>query len=65
MNKSTLTYKKSGVNIDSADRFVNFISNISSKKRGDKKPPLLQTNPRIIVPFVVGLPCGKQSWDAP
>ena len=37
MNKSTLTYKKSGVNIDSADRFVNFISNISSKKRGNKK----------------------------
>ena len=37
MNKSRFTYKKSGVNIKAADKFVNFISNISSKKRGKKK----------------------------
>ena len=37
MNKNLFTYKKSGVNIDAADRFVNFIANISSKKRGNKK----------------------------
>ncbi len=37
MNKSRLTYKKSGVNISAADKFVKFIANISSKKRGNKK----------------------------
>jgi len=37
MNKSLFTYKKSGVNIKAADKFVNFISNISSRKRGRKK----------------------------
>jgi phosphoribosylaminoimidazole synthetase len=37
MNNKTFTYKKSGVNIDKADKFVNFISKISSKKKGNKK----------------------------
>ena len=37
MNKKLFTYKKSGVNIDAANKFVNFISGISSKKRGNKK----------------------------
>jgi len=37
MNKKLFTYKKSGVNIDTADKFVNFISKISTKKRGNKK----------------------------
>ena len=37
MNKNLFTYKKSGVNIDAADKFINFISTISSKKRGNKK----------------------------
>ncbi len=37
MNKKKFTYKKSGVNIDDADKFVNFISNVSSKKKGKKK----------------------------
>jgi len=37
MNKKKFTYKKSGVNIDTADKFVNFISTVSSKKRGKKK----------------------------
>ena len=37
MNNILFTYKKSGVNIDAADKFVKFISNISSKKRGNKK----------------------------
>ena len=37
MNKNLFTYKKSGVNIDAADKFVDFISNISSNKKGNKK----------------------------
>ena len=37
MNKNLLTYKKSGVDINAADKFVKFISLISSKKRGRKK----------------------------
>ena len=37
MSNKTFTYKKSGVNIDTADKFVKFISNISSKKKGNKK----------------------------
>ena len=37
MNKRTFTYKKSGVDINSSDKFVKFISNISSKKKGKKK----------------------------
>ena len=37
MNKNLFTYKKSGVNIKVADKFVNFISSVSSKKRGKKK----------------------------
>ncbi len=37
MNKNLFTYKKSGVNINAANKFINFISNISSKKRGNKK----------------------------
>ena len=37
MNKSSFTYKKSGVDINAADKFVKFISNISAKKRGRKK----------------------------
>ena len=37
MKKNLFTYKKSGVNIEAADKFVNFIANISSKKTGDKK----------------------------
>ena len=37
MNKNSFTYKKSGVDINTADKFVKFISNISSKKEGNKK----------------------------
>ncbi len=37
MNNKKFTYKKSGVNIKAADNFVNFISNVSSKKKGKKK----------------------------
>jgi phosphoribosylaminoimidazole synthetase len=37
MNNKTFTYKKSGVNIDAADKFVNFISRISPKNKGNKK----------------------------
>ncbi len=37
MNKKKFTYKKSGVNIKAAENFVDFISTVSSKKRGKKK----------------------------
>ncbi len=37
MNKKNFTYKKSGVNIKAADKFINFISTVSAKKRGKKK----------------------------
>ena len=37
MNKKIFTYKKSGVNIRTADKFVDFISAVSSKKKGKKK----------------------------
>ncbi len=36
MNKKAFTYKKSGVNIGAADKFVSFISSISSKKEATK-----------------------------
>tara|TARA_B100001057_G_scaffold447938_1_gene487820 strand:+ start:1258 stop:2286 length:1029 start_codon:yes stop_codon:yes gene_type:complete len=34
MNKNVFTYKKSGVDIKAADKFVKFITNISTKKKG-------------------------------
>jgi len=37
MKKHKFTYEKSGVNINSADNFIKFISNISSKNKGNKK----------------------------
>jgi len=37
MKKEKFTYEKSGVNINAADNFVNFISTISSNNKGKKK----------------------------
>ena len=37
MNKKKFTYKKSGVNINAADSFINFISSYSANKKGKKK----------------------------
>jgi len=37
MNKNSFTYKKSGVDIDAADKFVKFISSTTAKNRGKKK----------------------------
>ena len=37
MKKQKFTYEKSGVNISSADKFVKFISNISTNNKGNKK----------------------------
>ena len=37
MNKKKFTYKKSGVSINAADKFINFIAKLPSKKRGKKK----------------------------
>ena len=36
MSKNILTYKKSGVDINAADKFVKFISDISTKKKAKK-----------------------------
>ena len=37
MNKKKFTYEKSGVNISTADKFVKFISSISTNNKGQKK----------------------------
>ena len=37
MKKQKFTYEKSGVNINAADNFIKFISNISAKNKGKKK----------------------------
>ena len=37
MKKNLFTYKKSGVDISAADKFVKFIANISSKKKSKRK----------------------------
>ena len=37
MKKQKFTYEKSGVNINAADNFIKFISNISTKNKGKKK----------------------------
>ena len=37
MKKEKFTYEKSGVNINTADNFVKFISSISSNNKGKKK----------------------------
>ncbi len=37
MSKKNLTYKKSGVNITEADKFVKFIGSINTKHKGKKK----------------------------
>jgi phosphoribosylformylglycinamidine cyclo-ligase len=37
MKKQKFTYEKSGVNINTADSFIKFISNISTKNKGKKK----------------------------
>ena len=37
MKKNLFTYKKSGVDINAADKFIKYISKISSKNNGKKK----------------------------
>ena len=41
MNKKKFTYKKSGVNIKAADKFVDFISTVSAKKEAKKSSLIL------------------------
>ena len=41
MKKLNLTYQKSGVNINAADKFIDFISNISTKNKGKKSLVIL------------------------
>ena len=42
MNKKNLTYKKSGVNIAAADKFVKFISSLNTKDKGKKSSLILE-----------------------
>ena len=42
MNKKNFTYKKSGVNIDKADNFVDFIAKVSTNKKGKKSFQILE-----------------------
>ena len=37
MRKSNLTYRKSGVNIKAADKFVNYISSLAKKHKNNKE----------------------------
>ena len=37
MNKKNFTYKKSGVNINTADKFIEFIARNTTKKSGKKR----------------------------
>ena len=37
MRKNRLTYKKSGVDINAADKFIKYISSITTRKKGKKK----------------------------
>ena len=37
MRKSNLTYRKSGVNIKAADKFVNYISSLAKKHSNSKE----------------------------
>ncbi len=59
MNKKKFTYKKSGVNIKAADKFVDFISTVSAK---EKNKILLENNGnRSVESFHRDL--GKIVWD--
>ena len=49
MNKNIFTYKKSGVDINAADKFVKFIGNISSKKKAKKSFLILV----VLAPFQI------------
>ena len=52
MIKKTFTYKKSGVN-DAADKFVNFISGISTKNKGNKKNKNIGSFGSILIPIIL------------
>ena len=41
MKKQKFTYEKSGVNINAADNFIKFITNISSNNNGKKSMAIL------------------------
>ena len=43
MRKSNLTYRKSGVNIKAADKFVNYISSLAKKHNNNKESKNNQT----------------------
>ena len=47
MNKNSFTYKKSGVNIEAADKFINFISKITSKNGNKKFNNISQSIPNL------------------
>ena len=37
MRKNNLTYRKSGVNIKAADKFINYISSLAKKRDNNKE----------------------------
>ena len=49
MNKKKFTYKKSGVNIDAAEKFVNFISTFSAKKEAKKSFQILVVLAQLLI----------------
>ena len=49
MKKQKFTYEKSGVNINAADNFVNFISNIHQKIKAKKSLIILV----VLVQFLI------------
>ena len=42
MRKSNLTYRKSGVNIKAADKFINYISSLAKKHNNNKELKILE-----------------------
>ena len=57
MNKNIFTYKKSGVDIKSADKFVNFISTNTPKKK-------LSLRPAVGFDFLLHCP-SDSIWNRP
>ena len=54
MNKNLFTYKKSGVDIPAAEKFVKFITNISRKNKVNSKINKLISHLYIYSTFFIG-----------
>ena len=49
MNNTKFTYQKSGVNITTADRFVDFISNKTEKKKINQNLKILVVLDQLLI----------------